>query len=268
MTKTDRVRYEMLLRVRDFGASQGAAFPASSKGGKTFARVAQAVADIESHNTARLLAAHEGRRAKTAARQDVRRWMLAIAMTARDLTRATPTLERTLRMPNGKSETALLGTARSFLEAAARIDTDLVDLGLPATFLTDFREAMDRFEEQMGTRRTGRGTVAAARKGMTAALADGMNAARTLDVVVTNTVGLDPVLFARWQRDRRLVDGKARGAAPVITPPVQPAVSTEINTPLADASGIGDAPVQPAPQPLALAPVPSSDTPLDLDKAS
>ena len=268
MTKTDRVRYEMLLRVRDFGASQGAAFPGSSKGGQTFARVAQAVADIDAHDTARLLAAHEGRRAKTAARRDVRRWMLAIAMTARDLTRATPELEKTLRMPRRSSEVVLLGAARSFLEAAARIDNDLVDLGLPSTFLADFREAVDTFEEQMGARRAGRGAVAAARKGIDTALAAGMNAARTLDVVVTNTVGLDPVLFARWQRDRRLVDGRTRGAEPVAIPPVQPAVGTETNTPPADAGGIGHEPVQPSPQALALAPVPTSDTPLDLDKAS
>lgn len=226
MTKSERVRYEMLLRVRDFGTSQRAVFPESSKGGKTFASVARAVAEIDAHATAKQLALHEGRRAKAAARAAVRRWMLTIARTARDLTRATPALELTLRMPVGSSEVAMLAAARTFLESATPLEAQLVELGLSATFLAEFKEATDTFEEQLGNRREGRGTVASSQAGIKSALADGMNAARTLDVIVTNTVGHDPVLFARWQRDRRLVDGRALSPAVATTTPASPDVGT------------------------------------------
>jgi hypothetical protein len=259
MSKTERIRYEMLLRVRDFGMSHRAAFPESSKGGKTFAKVAQAVADIDAHATAKQLAAHEGRRAKAAARTAVRRWMLAIARTARDLIRATPELEATLRMPSRKAEVVLLGSARTFLEGAVRIEDQLVELGLSATFLAEFRGAVDTFENELAGRRSGRGRVAAGRAAIKAALIDGMDAARTLDVVVTNTLGHDPALFARWQRDRRLVDGKAKNPAAVTAPPVSPDVGVATEGLGTSETGSVDAPEQPVPQPLALAPALSSD---------
>ena len=222
MTKTERVRYEMLLRVRDFGTSQAAAFPESSTGEQVFAKVAQAVAEIDAHARGKLLAAQEGRRAKAAARATVRRWMLAIARTARDVARGTPGLEKTLAMPRSHSDVALVTSAHTFLDTADSIKDQLVRLGLPVNFLAEFREAVNTFENAMAGRCAGRGSVAAGQAGIEAALVEGMNAARTLDVVVTNTLGHDPVLFARWQRDRRLVEGKSKGTGDATTLPVSP----------------------------------------------
>lgn len=104
-------------------------------------------------------------------------------------------------MPRRDSDVTLLASARASLDNGEPLKDELVRLGLPATFLNDFREAVDTLEEGMAGRRAGRGSIAAGQAGIEAALVEGINAARTLDVVVTNTLGHDPVLFARWQRD-------------------------------------------------------------------
>lgn len=44
-------RYEMLKRVRDFGATQTAVFPNGSLGKELFSTVAQAVTELEGHST-------------------------------------------------------------------------------------------------------------------------------------------------------------------------------------------------------------------------
>lgn len=266
MTKIERIRYESLARLCGFWASNKAAFPESSKGGKTFAKVAKAVADIDAHVTAKQLARHEGQRARAAARTAVRRWMISIARSARDLRATMPALEKTLRMPAARSEVALVGAARTFLESAATIDAQLIELGLPTNFLAEFREAVGTFEEQLGRRREGRGAVAQAQRAISAALADGMNAARTLDVIVTNTLGHDPALLARWQRDRRLVDGRKARPVVVTTAPASPDAEVATTAPSADEDASSLATPPTASEPLALVPVQSSVD--SLDKAS
>ena len=47
MTRQQRFKYEMFVRVRDFGAAHAALFPEASKGGQAFARVLAAVAALD-----------------------------------------------------------------------------------------------------------------------------------------------------------------------------------------------------------------------------
>ena len=46
MTKEQRFKYQMFVRVRDFGVVHAALFPEASKGGQAFARVSKAVAEV------------------------------------------------------------------------------------------------------------------------------------------------------------------------------------------------------------------------------
>ena len=64
MTKAERVRYEMFLRVRDFGHAHRDMFPESSTGGRSFATIARAVAEIESHVAKKRVTAKDGRQEK------------------------------------------------------------------------------------------------------------------------------------------------------------------------------------------------------------
>ena len=49
MDRSNRFKYEMFVRVRDYGIAQADLFPESTKAGQRFAEVAAAVAAINAH---------------------------------------------------------------------------------------------------------------------------------------------------------------------------------------------------------------------------
>ena len=234
MTRKERVRYEMLSRVKEFGNRHRELFPESSTSGQMFDKVSQAIDGIEAHTTTKLLAAKDGRQAKTAARATVRQALRALVRTARGAARMAPGSDDKFRMPTRKSDVALLTTARALLHEAEGVKDTLVQLGLPPTFVTDLQKATDALEEAMRGRGAGRSIVAAAQAGITAALAHGSDAVQLLDVLVANAAEHDPVVFAAWQRDRRVVEGQPRRGS-VATVPTVPPVANSPEQPAAEA---------------------------------
>src|SRR5262245_19981241 len=93
MTGVDTRRYEMLVRVRDFGATFADRFPPSSLGGQAFATVKAAV-DALSEHAASLMSgkgtAREGTTSKAVTREALRDDLEAIIRTARALALDTP----------------------------------------------------------------------------------------------------------------------------------------------------------------------------------
>ena len=175
MTRKERVRYEALLRIRDFVAARQDRFPESSSGRVAFATVASAVAQIEEHTAAKLVAVRESHRDRIARRQLILDRMASIARTSRGVTLPSGATLR-LRMPTRKSDVATITSARAFLWEAEPHQDQLVKLGLPATYLTELRDATEAFDEALKEGRAGRSGVAAAQAGITAALADGLAA--------------------------------------------------------------------------------------------
>jgi hypothetical protein len=113
-------------------------------------------------------------------------------------------------MPKRRSDVAIITSARAFLREAEPHQDQLVNLGLPSTCLTELRATTDAFDEALKEARAGRSGVAAAQAAIRTALADGLNAARLLDIVVPNSID-DAVSLAAWHRDRKVIEGKARG---------------------------------------------------------
>jgi hypothetical protein len=208
MTKHERVRYEMFLRVRDFGTMHRDRFPEASKAGQMFAHVADAVAQIEAQGLARLQAVRGGRAGKAAARKAMCEWMLVIGRAARDVARTGTGLSAGLRLPKRRSDAALVTAARLFLETCQPVSDELIQLGLSANWVSELTAAIDAFEDRRSSRRAGRYGVSAARAAIDAALDAGFDALHTLDVVVTNTLKDDPVLTAAWRRARAIVEGR------------------------------------------------------------
>ena len=233
MTRTEQVRYEMLLRVRDFGANHRDRFPESSHGAQLFATVAGIVAEIDAHATNRVVALREARRVKADRRKAMLDRMQTIARTSRGIRTESGTRLR-LRMPDRTSDIAIVRGARAFVKEAEPYQDQLVPLGLPASYFSELREAADAFEAALTERRTGRSGLAGAQAGITDALTRGSDAARLLDIIVANTMGQDPVASAAWERDRKLVDGRrkrttAPGAEPTMAVPAveAPVVSAD-----------------------------------------
>lgn len=220
MTRDERYRWEMFVRVRDFGMAHHALFPESSIGGQAFAAVARAAAEVEKQTTDKVLAAAEGRREKAAARRALRDHMKTIAHTARGVARTLPGAGLTFAMPKRRSDASLLERARAFIrEGEARHDR-FVQHGLAPTFVTDLHSLVDTFERAAEVRRQGRRALAGAQAALTSALTAGTDAVRSLDVVVINTFRGDPGALAAWRVARRL-QGVSRAASrsrPVETP--------------------------------------------------
>jgi hypothetical protein len=224
MKKVERLRYEMLLRVRDFGVKHRQRFPDGSMGGKAFRVVGASVAQIDAHNTARVLNGRGARQARRVARETLVEQLTAVARTARAVSKSVAVSDAMVPAPGRLPDIALLATARAILEESEESVDYLVLLGLPETLVTDLQELIDRFEQALNGCRSNRAGVAAAVHGIRTAFAQALDACRTLDVVVTNTQKKDPVLLAVWKRDRRVNPGSrvAAAAAPAVGVTVVP----------------------------------------------
>ncbi|MCC7043455.1 MAG: hypothetical protein IT183_06315 [Acidobacteria bacterium] len=215
MRKETNAKYEVLVRVNDFGTAHGELFPASSVGGQAFAEVAKSVADFETHFGDAVRAAEEARRVKAGKRRAVIEGLKAISHTGRGwATRATG--QNLFRLPSRKSATAILEAARRFMADAEPRKAEFVRMGLPPDFLTELRAAVDAFARAIEGRRAGRLQARKARAAIDASLARGSAALRTLDIVVVNAVRRDPVVAAAWDGARR-IEGSRRAASVTTT---------------------------------------------------
>ncbi|MEZ5292450.1 MAG: hypothetical protein R2745_15320 [Vicinamibacterales bacterium] len=199
MTRQQRFKYEMFVRVRDFGAAHATLFPEATKGGQAFARVVAAVAAIDKHAKNHVIGRAEARRIKTETREAVFESLKTIAAAARRVTRVEPSVSPFV-LPPHRSLGAELATARAFMEAAATRQSEFEQFGLPSTFISDFRTAVDRLQQAADVRLSSKTVRRKAQAGIATTLAEGLDAARDLDVIVD---------VARGTRE----DGRGRQAA-------------------------------------------------------
>jgi hypothetical protein len=234
MRKETKAKYEVLVRVNDFGTAHGEMFPASSVGGQAFAEVAKSVADFETHFGDAVRAAEDARRVKAGKRRAVIEGLKAISHTGRGwATRATG--QNLFRLPARKSASALLEAARRFIVDAEPRKAEFVRMGLPPDFLTELRAAVDALARAVEGRRAGRLQARKARAAIDASVARGFAALRTLDIVVVNAVRRDPVVAAAWDGARR-IEGSRRAASvtTTATSPSAPPVVTTTGAPVAE----------------------------------
>jgi hypothetical protein len=75
MKDVERRRFEMFVRVRDFGATHGASFAAGSRGTELLATVGASVEELETHAAAQASGASagaQGTASRAAAREELR----------------------------------------------------------------------------------------------------------------------------------------------------------------------------------------------------
>jgi hypothetical protein len=222
MDKQQKHRYEMFVRVRDFGAANSALFPSSSTGGRAFARVTAAVAEIEGHLKNRVVARAEARKIKATTRAAVASYMKAIAATGR---RAARRDVHAFRLPDVRSAEELIAAARVMADDARTREAEFVRLGLPATFISDFEALVNTLGQAVNTRMNSVHQRRWAQAGLASAFAQGLEDIRELDVVVPNALRDDTARLAQWQRARH-IDGQSSStrshvaaALPAAVPP-------------------------------------------------
>ena len=217
MTKQQRYRYEMFVRVRDFGEANRELFPESSSGSQSFVRVAAAVTAIEGHLRDRIVVRAEARKLQATMRAEVLRYMRTIAATGRRAARREM-VGHPFRLPKRRTAKVLVATGRAFIEEARRREAEFVRLGLAPTFITDFQTVLDDLDRAVDVRNNSLHLRRRAQAGIEAALAAGLDDIRELDVIVPNVLRDDQVRVAQWQRARH-IDGQ-RSSAPPADPPV------------------------------------------------
>jgi hypothetical protein len=241
----------MLVRVRDFDGAHAARFPEGSVGAEAFAAVAAAVEELSRHDASKMATREEGSARKKATREALERLLDAIGRTARAMAARTPGFDEPFKMPHRKrlADQQLLTAGRVFLEHAVAAKAEFVRHGLPGRFVEELRELVGSFDGAVRGRQAKRGDHSAAQAGIDAALAQGLDAVRMLDVVVGNIMKDDPVAMAKWARDRQ-VNPRQRLKAVTAVPPA-PAVPP---TPEADAPTAPTPPTASTPPPTPLVP--------------
>jgi hypothetical protein len=193
---------EMLIRVRQFGASHADEFPTGSRGAELFTLVNAAITNIEAHSTSQ----DSGRRAsqerttlKKIALAGLRENLEALSRTARAMALSTPGLADKFRMPRSNGEQASLTAARSFAADAEPLKAEFIRRGLPASFLEDLSAGRDALEELVNSKAQKTGARVAARVAVSEAADDGRNAVRELDAIVRNVFRNEPAALAEWE---------------------------------------------------------------------
>jgi hypothetical protein len=227
MKSLDVRKYNMLVRVRDFGAARADLFPPGSLGARTFAEIGAVVdrlnASATSESSGRR-AARQGVLSKAAARAGLRRALEAVSRTARGVALDTPDILGKFQMPDGQTDHQLATAARQFAEDAGPLAADFVAHGLPESFVADLGAALATFERAIGGRALGRETHVGARADITAALDLAFETLHRLDAIVENRVGGDPNALAAWHLARNVgrTPTKGGGPAPAAQVPVAP----------------------------------------------
>ena len=207
MTRVEMARYEMLVRVRDFGAGYGERFPKSTCGGDAFAAVKSAVSQLEEHGPAQYSNRHAARGVK-AANSDAFRELLegldTIERTARAVALDTPDIDSQFAVPKRRGSTAVLNAARSIVTRAEPLAKAFIAHGLQKDFIAQLEAKIATFEEARKLRVAAKEQHASARTAIDQAFESGMDAIRHLDAIIPNVLGGDGSAMAAWEVARRL----------------------------------------------------------------
>jgi len=217
MTRKEIPRYQMLLRVRDFGAARRDLFPARSVTGKLLAAMATATDALQQHDSNELAARggeQDAAASKVAARAALRRQVRAIAQTA--AAAEMPGLGATFRASLDCTDDRLLSQARTLLREAKPFAGTFVAHELPSNFLGQLQAAINAFERALRERASGRDQRVAARARFEASMKAALHAVNRLNAIVPNKLN-DPAGIASWNLARRVDYGRVRSSE-VATP--------------------------------------------------
>ena len=232
MNSFDMRRYDMLVRVREFGNSHADLFPPTSVAGQAFAEISSAIEGLKTHAAGHLSgrgSAREGTTSKTVAREALREDIDAIIRTARALALDTPGMAGKFRPPRGNGDLALLNTARAFARDAAPLKSQFIAFSMPEDFLEDLERDTTEFENASRSRDAGKDAHIAARAALDAEMEKALNALRRLEAAVTNRLNGEPAVLAVWNRARRIAPQPRARSSSEATTQADPAPLPEVS---------------------------------------
>jgi hypothetical protein len=224
MHELDNKRYQMLTRVREFGARHASDFPADSFGGQIFAEVGAVLTALAGYDTAQSVGrggARESTVSKATARAALYEHLLAINVTARALALDTPGLETKFRMPRSGTDQVLITAGRAFAADAVPLAGECQKHEMPANFIDALNADIAALEEAISGRARNRDSHVAATASLDATVDRGIKAVQRLNAIVRNKCRDDPAALAAWESASH-VERRARTVAPPQPAPPQP----------------------------------------------
>lgn len=194
-------RYEMFLRVREFGIVNAAKFVVLTVATELFNRLTTVIDGLDGHTRAQasgLRADQEGSTSKASARDEIRSALDAIARAARSMAHTIPGLEDRFRAPRSVSDQVLLSIARAFAADALPLKAEFIKRGLPADFLDELNNHINAFESAVNHRIQSRWAHVTATAGIDDLIDEGARIVRELSPIVQNALAGDPPSLAAW----------------------------------------------------------------------
>jgi len=215
-------RYDMLRRVRDFGAAHAADFPANSLGNTLFTAIGATVAEIErvaSTRTSSVGASRQGTESKEMARDSLLEQLEAITLTARAMALDNPGLENKFRLPRNASDQDVLTAARASLADATPLSAEFIRHEMSADFLDDLREAIADLEQVITERNHHREGQVSSTAALGLVIARGMKQVKQVNAVVHNKYRNDPATLAAWTSASHVEQRRRKTVSPDTPPP-------------------------------------------------
>lgn len=206
MNDTLRRRYEMFLRVRDFGVQHATFFPANTRGQQLFMEFDTIIGEVEQLAAAQQSndrSAREGTTNRGEARMNLREDLEAMSDTARAMSLDIQGIDDKFRIPRGKiNDMDLLSIARAFAADALPVKAEFIRYELPAYFLDKLDQRIEEFEQAIDAQQRSERERVSATAGLGDAVERGVDKVRQLDAVVRNKFRDDPARMAEWETAR------------------------------------------------------------------
>jgi hypothetical protein len=220
-----RSQYETFSRIDTFGKKYAVDFPATSRGGKEFAKIGAVVLEMERNGVKKLAGSgtfHGGAGNKALAAEAAMTLLRQIRKTAVAIAEAEemPEFDDKFVVPRSNAYEGVLASARNFLSEATPQAALFIDFALPADFLTKLQQVIVRMEKAASNKDDG----LLEQVGGTAELAEnatgGMKARKQLLTLVSNTYVGAVGTLAEWKTASHIVwpqgGGDVTPAAPVV----------------------------------------------------
>lgn len=221
MNDYDRRRYEMLVKVKQFGIDNAADFPAPSVGATKFDEVAAFVDNIEAISADQLGGFSEAAQQfdiKATIRENLRDQMSAISRTSKAMEYAFDGIADQFRFRRNMPDADLLAKAHAFLPDATDHQADFIAYGMPATFIADLSAAANEFDDIFNATASATADHVEATASISDSVRQAMVCVRILDGIVKNVYNGNPGMIAAWASASH-VEKAPKKSSPPPTPP-------------------------------------------------
>lgn len=221
MTKRERVRFEMFMRVAPFISGNTADFVA---GGVVLAQLAvlqaviAAIQILTGEQIVGLSDSKFGTDSKDTIRENLRALLVSMSKTARSMAYEFPGIALKFRFVHGETDVDFLVRARAFLTEAPAYKADFLRYEIQPDFITKLETLIDSFEQALSERGAAKDSHVEATANIGEQIRKGMIAVRTMNAPVKNRYRDDVGKLAAWLSASHV----RKEPESVPTPPVNP----------------------------------------------